>query len=145
MSLSSLVKLAVLIAIAFFVWKWWSGQHAQTATAPQTTSAATNCVFAARSASDFWGSNIRAFASPPYDTQAWDEFKSHVDDRISTATSKCSCADDACKRATEAMDELHALVNEMDASVRSSSPPPSDAVQRQERIDNALDAAQPSS
>lgn len=141
---NTLVKLLIAAAIALFIWKKglpWLNEQQLAKTASSTTSKGANCVFAARSASDFWGSNLRSFANPPYDTQAWDEFKSHVDDRISRAGEKCSCNDEACTRAKEALDELRKLTGEMDSAIRSGSPPPSDAVRRQERIDNALDLA----
>ena len=39
------------------------------------------------------------------------------------------------------MSDLRSLVSEMDSSLRSGSPPPSDLVQRQEAIDNAVNTA----
>jgi hypothetical protein len=72
---------------------------------------------------------------------AWQEFKSHVDERIGRADDKCSCSDDSCTRAKEALTELRRVVGDVDAMIRSGSPPPSDIVQRQERIDDALNAA----
>ncbi|HEX9164096.1 MAG TPA: hypothetical protein VF980_20500 [Thermoanaerobaculia bacterium] len=141
MQLSTLVKAAILVAVVFFAWKWWSGRQAQAPATQQTTSPAVNCVSTARGASEYWGSNLHAFANPPYNMDAWSEFKSHVDEQISRAQSKCDCSDDACAKAKQAMGELGALVGEMDSAIRSGSPPPSDAVQRQERIDDALNAA----
>ena len=145
---STLVKIVIVVLVVLFIWKkglpWWNAQQASSS-APKTTSPRVNCVFAARSASDFFGGNLRAFSSPPYDMQAWDEFKAHVDDRISMAGTKCSCNDDACENAKHAMSELRSLLGDVDNMIRSGSPPPSDIVQRQERIDNALDAARAAS
>ena len=93
------------------------------------------------SASEFFGSNVRAFANPPYDMAAWQEVKSHVDERIGRADDKCACSDDSCTHAREAMSELRRMVSDVDSMIRSGSPPPSDIVQRQERVDNALNAA----
>jgi len=39
------------------------------------------------------------------------------------------------------MSDLRSLVSEMDSSLRSGSPPPSDLVQRQEAIDTKIEAA----
>ncbi|HSP15703.1 MAG TPA: hypothetical protein VLV78_13210 [Thermoanaerobaculia bacterium] len=134
---STVVKLLIAAAIAFFAWKWWTAKN-QPATAKPSTSPAVNCQFEARSAADFWSSNVTAFKGPPYDMGSWEEFKSHIDDRISRAEGKCSCGDDDCTHGKEAMTELRIAVNEMDAAVRSGGEPPSDLVQRAERIDHAL-------
>jgi hypothetical protein len=67
--------------------------------------------------------------------------KSHVDDRIGIADQKCACDETACTRAKEAMGELRRMVNDVDSMIRAGSPPPSDIVQRQERVDDALNAA----
>jgi hypothetical protein len=39
------------------------------------------------------------------------------------------------------MHELRSLISDMDTSIRNGSPPPSDAVQRQESIDRQIEAA----
>jgi hypothetical protein len=39
------------------------------------------------------------------------------------------------------MSDLRTLVSECDTAIRNGSPPPSDMVQRQEAIDNAIAAA----
>ena len=138
----TIVKLVVVAAVLFFVWKQLLPKFTMhETTKPTGTSAGTNCVFEARGASDYWGGTLGHFANPPYDMQAWDDFKSKVDARIGRAQEKCSCDDDSCKLGRQAMDELRGLVNEMDSAIRNGSPPPSDAVQRQERIDNAINDA----
>ncbi len=148
MQTSTLVKIVVAAAVILFLWKQglpWLQKHEQT-TSPSAgtsagTSSGTNCVFEARGTSDYWGGTIGRFANPPYDMQAWNDFKSHVNDRLSRAEQKCSCEEDSCKLGRQAMDELRSLADEMDSSIRSSAPPPLDAVQRQERIDNAINDA----
>lgn len=148
MQTRTLLRLVIVGAVLLFLWKQglpWLQQHRQTASppagAPTGTSAGTNCVFEARAASDYWGGTISRFANPPYDMQAWDDFKSRVDGRIRRAEEKCSCSDDACRLGKQAMDELSGLVNEMDSSIRTSAPPPLDIAQRQERIDNGINDA----
>jgi hypothetical protein len=128
----SIVVTALLIAI---------GACNQTPPKRESTSPAVACVFEARQANDYWGSNIHTFANPPYDAQAWDTFKSNVEQRLSSAESKCRCSDPACTRAIEGMNELRTMVSEIDAAVRSDAGAPTDLVQRQERVDQALDAA----
>ena len=141
---STLVKLIVVAAVLLFLWKEglpWLQRQQHTATPTTGTSASTNCVFEARAASDYWGGTIGRFANPPYDMQAWDNFKAMVDGRIGRAGEKCSCEEDACKLGRQAMDELRGLVSDMDTSIRTSAPPPMDVVQRQEKIDNAINDA----
>ena len=137
---STVVKLVVVAAIAFFAWRWWTGQHQHAATAkPESTSPAINCVFEARRANDYWSSRIGSFTNS---TQGWDAFKSEMDSRLSAADSKCSCSDAACTKSTEAMNELRTMLSEVDAAERNGGGGmPTDLVQRQERVDQALDAA----
>jgi len=139
-----IIKLVVFIAVLFFLWKEVLPRittHGSETTKPTGTNAGTNCVFEARGASDYWGGTLAHFANPPYDMQAWDDFKSKVDARIGRAQEKCSCEEDSCRLGRQAVEELRGLVTEMDSSIRNGTPPPSDAVQRQERIDNAINDA----
>ncbi|HEY8182970.1 MAG TPA: hypothetical protein VII32_12065, partial [Thermoanaerobaculia bacterium] len=92
-------------------------------------------------AGDTWGSGVGRFANPPYDAAAWDDFRSRIEKQARQAQEKCLCGDAACNTAKGAMSDLRSLVNEMDSALRSGSPPPSDLVQRQEAIDNAINAA----
>ena len=140
---NTLVKLVIAAAVLFLLWKEVLPRMTKNETAKpaEGTSAGTNCVFEARGASDYWGGTLGHFANPPYDMQAWDDFKSKVDARIGRAEEKCSCEQDACKLGKQAVDELRGLVGEMDSAIHNGSSPPSDAVQRQERIDNAIDDA----
>jgi hypothetical protein len=144
MEMKTLVKLAVVVAIAVLVWKkgipWWK-EHHPSGTASSSGSPAESCVAAAEAASENWGSGLARFVNPPYDLAAWDGFRSGVEQRIRAANDKCSCAADSCTTARTAMSDLRGLVNEMDASIRAGSQPPSDAVQRQEAIDNAINSA----
>ena len=95
----------------------------------------------AAGASETWGSGVGRFANPPYDMAAWDDFRSRVETGARRAQEKCLCGDAACNSAKSAMSDLRGLVSEMDSALRSGSPPPSDLVQRQEAIDNAINAA----
>lgn len=141
----TLIKLLVVAAVLLFLWKkglpWLNQQQTAKVSNAATTSKGMNCVFEARSASEFWGGNLRAFSSPPYDMTAWTEFKSHMDDRLSRSDEKCSCSDAACTNAKEALTEMRRMVSDVDNMIRAGSPPPSDIVQRLERVDQALDRA----
>lgn len=140
---STLLKLVIAAIILFVLWKEVLPKLTKNHISEpgQGTSAGTNCVFEARQASDYWGGTLAHFANPPYDMQAWDDFKTKVDAHIGRAQDKCSCEQDACKLGRQAVDELRGLVSEMDTAIRSGGSPPSDAVQRQERIDNAINDA----
>ena len=138
----TLIKLLIVAAIAVFVWKkgipWWNEHHSGTSA---TSAADDSCVSAAVEASEAWGSSIGRFANPPYDLSAWGDLQSRVEHDIRNAEGKCRCMADSCTTAGTAMSELRSLVNELDGSIRSGGPPPSDAVQRQEAIDNAINSA----
>ena len=138
-----LIKLIVVVAVLFFVWKEVLPKITTHSVAQPNsgTSAGTNCVFEARGASDYWSGTLPRFANPPYDMTAWSDFKSTLDRRIGRAQEKCSCAAESCNLGKQAMDDLTARENEMDSAIRNASSPPSDLVQRQERIDNTINAA----
>ena len=141
MRFNTIVKLLILAAVLFVIWKnvlpYITRHGATTSTSSEQTSPATNCLFEARAANDYWGSNISRF-SGAIDRQAWDEFKQNVDNHIGRAQRKCFCNDDPCSRAKSAMAELRSLAYDWDAAARSGGPVPSDTVQRQESIDNVL-------
>lgn len=137
---SRILKILIVLGVVFVGWHWWATQRrAPAPTAADRTSPAVNCQFEARSANDYFGSRIGSFTNPPYDMQAWDQFKSEVDSRISRAESKCNCSDPQCTRATEAMNELRSMAGELDSAIRSGGSPPTDLVQRQERVNQGLE------
>lgn len=140
------VKWIVIIALAVFVWKavipWAKRQNfGGSSHASATSSSGNSCVRSGQRASELWGHGIGRFVNPPYDTAAWSDFRSTVDDAAGRAESACNCDDDSCKKVQSAMHDLKALTADLDSAIRNGSAPPSDAVQRQEAIDNQLDAA----
>jgi hypothetical protein len=139
--MKTVIQLLIVLVLIFVAWKWWQKQHAGTPTAAAGASPAQECAAAAAAAGETWGSGVGRFANPPYDTAAWDDFRSRVEKQATQAQERCLCGDAACNTAKGAMSDLRGLVNEMDSALRSGSPPPSDLVQRQEAIDNAINAA----
>ncbi len=143
MTVKGLVQLIVVIAIVFFIWKkgvpWYEHRHA--ASSASSSAPDDSCVAAAEAAGEMWGSGVGHFANPPYDLTAWSDFRSGVEQRARSAEGKCLCAAESCTAAKTAMNDLRALANDMDSSLRSGSPPPSDLVQRQESIDNGINSA----
>jgi hypothetical protein len=140
--MNRLIKIAIVVAIAVFIWKkgipWYQEQHGSSSRA---ASADDSCTPYADSAANAWSSGIRRFTSPPYDVAAWDSFRSEVGTRISDAERHCSCNADSCAKAKEAMSGLRGMVSDVDGMIRNNSAPPSDVVQRQESVDNLVDQA----
>jgi hypothetical protein len=133
----TLLVVIIIAAAAWYLWTHYGNNHRDTVANAGAT-ATESCTAAARAAADTWGSGVGHFANPPYDTGAWDEFRSRVEDQARRAQEKCLCGEASCTSNRSAMSELRSLVAEMDTSLRSGSPPPSDLVQRQEAIDNAI-------
>jgi hypothetical protein len=145
MSLGTIVKWVAVLVVLGVLWKLVLPRvmHDRSASTATTSSSGTGtlqaaCVPAAERASDAWGNGLRQFINPPYDLEAWSTFRNDVETRISSAESACSCPADSCVKSRDAMRDLRALMTDMDASIRSGSPPPSDVVQRQEAIDNQI-------
>ena len=119
------VLVIVAIAVKYTLPRF---RHTTSAAPPQSS-----CAGAAERASETWGSGLHRFANPPYDIAAWSDFRANVEAQISEA--------EKCESVRGPMRDLRALVDECDTAIRNGSPPPSDFVQRQEAIDNAIAAA----
>jgi hypothetical protein len=145
--MKNLFKLLALVVLVLLIWKkgipWWQANHGKSASST-TASAGDSCVELAEHASEVWGSGLARFANPPYDLGAWGEFRTRVDVAIAKAESQCNCSDESCTKPRRAMEDLRMLVSECDGSIRGGTSPPSDMVQRQEQIDNAINAARDS-
>ena len=147
MQSNTLVKLIIAAIVLFILWTKgvpWIKQHASLGSADSSRSTSdTNdsCVLTAEAASNVWSSGVVRFANPPYDLGSWRDLQSRVDSRIRSAEEKCTCGTDSCTKVLEAMSDLRRLMAESDGAIRGDAPPPSDLVQRQERIDNTIEAA----
>lgn len=146
MQSNTLIKLIIAAAVIFVLWTKgmpWLKEHGGPGAASSSTASSSDnsCVSYAEAASSRWSSGITRFANPPYDIAAWGEFQSSVDSKIHTAEEKCACVNESCSKALEAMGALRSLLTDSDAGIRGNSPPPSDLVQRQEQVDNTIDAA----
>lgn len=142
------IQLAVVFVIIFLIWKKgvpWIEEHftrggGDSAKVARPGDSAV-CAQQAERASNLWGSGLARFANPPYDLAAWGDHRSRVTEAIALAEAQCLCAEENCRKVREAMGELRTLVNDLDASIRNGTAPPGDVVQRQERIDNTIEAA----
>jgi hypothetical protein len=143
MDTGRLIKWVVIIVLAVVAWKYtlpWAKQQIQ---GHSTVSASdeSSCVSAAQRASESWGGGLHSFVNPPYDLGAWSNFRSDVDAKISAAESQCRGLSPSDVEARTAMKELRSLAGDLDTSIRAGSPPPDDAVQRQEAIDTKIETA----
>ncbi|HSY49643.1 MAG TPA: hypothetical protein VLC46_12580 [Thermoanaerobaculia bacterium] len=143
MDANRLIKWVVIIMLAVVVWKYgipWAKQQLK-GHSSSVASSDNSCVTAAQRASETWGSGLHRFANPPYDIGAWSSFHDDVAGKISSAESECRGPEQSCEAARTAMSELRNLVGDLDTAIRNGSPPPDDAVQRQEAIDTKIEAA----
>ena len=143
MDANRLIKWIIVIALVIFAWKYalpWAKKQIQGHSAP-TAAADNSCTTAARSASEAWGSGLHSFVNPPYDLAAWGRFRDDVEAKISAANAACRDSSQSCDMARDAMRDLRTLVGNMDNAITSGSPPPDDAVQRQEAIDTKIETA----
>ena len=149
MDLGRLFKWLVIAGLVFFAWKYLLPWMKQEQAGSPTTSAAVasasrvgddSCAGMAERASEKWGSGLAQFVNPPYDLNAWTNFKNDVDSRIYSAESKCSCAKESCNKVREAMSELRGLVSDMDTAIRTGGSP-GGIVQRMERVDILINDA----
>ncbi len=138
-----MVKLAIAVVIAVLIWKKgipWIKQKIGGPESSGTTASNNSCVMAAETASERWG-GVTRFGNPPYDMSAWDSFRADVNDQVRAAEQKCSCSLESCTKARMALSELRSLLSETDSMIRGNSPPPAGIVQRQEQIDETINAA----
>jgi hypothetical protein len=143
MDANRLIKWVIAVALIIFAWKYalpWAKKQSEGHSA-QTVTADNSCIAAAQRASETWGSGLHSFVNPPYDLEAWGRFRNDVEAKISAANAACRESSQSSDMAREAMRDLAALVASMDNAITSGSPPPDDAVQRQEAIDTKIDTA----
>ncbi|MEA2325281.1 MAG: hypothetical protein QOE68_240 [Thermoanaerobaculia bacterium] len=143
MDANRLIKWVIVIALVIFAWKYavpWAKKQIQGRSAP--AAAADNaCTTAAQRASETWGSGLHRFVNPPYDLGEWARFRDDVEAKIAIANAACRESSQSCDMARDAMRDLRTLVANLDNAITSGSPPPDDAVQRQEAIDTKIETA----
>jgi hypothetical protein len=143
MDANRLIKWIIVIALLVLAWKYvvpWAKKQIQGHSA-QTVAADNACITAAQRASEAWGSGLHSFVNPPYDLAAWGRFRDDVEAKISAANAACRESSQSSDMARDAMRDLGTLVANMDNAITSGSPPPDDAVQRQEAIDTKIESA----
>jgi len=138
-----LVKWILVLVCAIIAWKYalpWAQKqmHGRPSAAASSDN---SCIAAAQRASETWGSGLHRFINPPYDLSAWSGFRSDVDAKIAAAETECRASAPSSDAARAAMSDLRGLTGDLDTAIRNGSAPPDDAVQRQEAIDNKIEAA----
>ena len=142
MDANRLIKWVIVIVLAVAAWKYalpWAKKQMQGHSAP--AAADNSCVTAAQLASETWGGGLHRFVNPPYDLAEWGHFRGDVEAKIAAANAACRDSSQSSDTARDAMRELQSLVASLDSAITSGSPPPGDAVQRQEAIDTKIEAA----
>src|SRR6266550_584895 len=120
MDFGRIVKWIVILGVLFLVWKFVLPQlqHRSGATSTSQTATQNSCPGAASRASEAWGGGLNRFVNPPYDLNAWSDFKSTVESKISAAESECSCSSESCDKARAAMRDLRSLMSDLDIAIR---------------------------
>jgi hypothetical protein len=143
MDFGRLLKWAVVIAVIVVVWKVAVPKLREMRSDGGTSGAVTqgSCPSSAARASSTWGAGLGQFVNPPYDLDRWSALHASVEAQILVAETDCGCPDPSCEKTHAALHDLRTLMSEFDTAIRNGSPPPSDAVQRQESIDRRIDEA----
>jgi len=148
--MSKAIKLALVAVAVYILWvkvlsPWMHKPVDITGTSGAQSQAvamgASSCPELAAKASETWGGGIGRFANPPYDLNEWSEFHNRVSTAIGLAEATCTCGSESCSKANGAVSNLRSLVNAFDTAIRNGSAPPDDAVQQQEKIDQAIEQA----
>ena len=98
------------------------------------------CVSAVEGASESFARELRNYSRPPVDMDSWDLFMEKLKEQTYAADDACSCPQDSCQKAGEALGELNGLIADFDNSLRGEGMPLNPA-RRQETIDRLLKRA----
>src|SRR5260370_36647509 len=112
--MKTVIQLLIVLVLLFVAWKWWQ-KHQSAPTAAAGASASQECAAAAAAAGETWGSGVGRFANPPYDTAAWDDFRSRVGKQARQAQEKWPCGDAACKPAEGRMGQRPGFVHRLES------------------------------
>ena len=107
----------------------------------QAAEGAGACVAEAGRANDQFASEVRQLIRPPVDQAVWSSALIRLGGGLSAAESACSCAHEACDRATEAMYELRGLLSLFDDMVNGRTQTFANPAVLQERVDRLLNEA----
>ncbi len=99
------------------------------------------CVAVAEAANRDFGAGIRQFSRPPIDVESWDRVERQLSSSLYDAESACSCPEESCDKAREALDELRSILYDYDAGFRGRQPVPLNAARGLQRVGRLLNEA----
>ena len=145
--LNRLITFAIGVAVAYLILikavpylrEQFLGGSAVTETS--VDSADGRCVDRALQTNDRLISAARRYGQPPVDVDGWSNAVWEIESEMQTARSVCNCSSDACRAASSALDEMSALLSNLDGMVTGDSPGFANPGNQQERINQYLDRA----
>ena len=99
------------------------------------------CVAVAEAASRDFGDGIRQFSRPPIDVESWDRVERQLSGSLYDAEDACSCPEESCDKAREALDELRSILSDFNAGFRGEQPVPLNTARDLQRVDRLLSEA----
>jgi hypothetical protein len=153
MTLNKIINFVLLVASLYFLWTYVVPWFKGLGTGPGSRSYVdagkgddADCVIAARQAAEVFSEEMRSFSKPPIDLDAWDRTYLRIENRIDHAEDKCSCSNEACTTARDALGRLRELGDDFSSAARGDGAPPINGASALSRIYDMLDrAAQESS
>ena len=144
--LNRLITLAIVLALAYFVvtrgLPWIQRQMSPAASGESTGGGeAAECIFRATEANESLSQAVRRFSQPPVDQDEWSNATWEIEREIQSAAAACICPLEACLTASQALDEIRALLSNLDGMARGSSEGFANPARQQERIFELLDQA----
>lgn len=144
--LNKLITLVIVLVIAYLAMTqalpWIQRRMGATAgDEPQGGGEAAECLFRTTDANESLSQAIRRFAQPPIDQEEWSTVVWEIEREIQSAAAACICPLEACLAASRALDEIRALLSNLDGMARGDSTGFSNPARQQERIFELLDEA----
>jgi len=144
--LNRLVTLAIVLAIAYFVVTRglpWIQRQFGPATGSEAAGGgeAAECIYRATEANEALSQAVRRFSQPPVDQDEWSSVTWEIESEIQLAAAACMCSLEACQTASQALDEIRALLSNLDGMARGDSTGFANPARQQERIFELLDQA----
>jgi hypothetical protein len=99
------------------------------------------CVRLAHQASAFVGQELRVLAPPPAENSGWVNAADDIERYVREAENACSCPEDACEVAGEALSQIRSLVADANDVLHGDTALVLDFARRQEEIDALLEQA----
>lgn len=145
--LGRLLTLAVVLGVAYWILTQATpllrraGINSPRMEDSATDSIDASCVARARQTNDLLVAAARNFGQPPVDVDGWTDAVWRIESELQTARSICVCPSEACRAATDGLDEMGSLLTNLDGMVRGDSPGFANPGNQQERILRDLDRA----